>query len=145
MAAEMKIRRMSDVQLQEVVWLWKPYIPFGKITIIQGDGGDNYIVAASDGTETVVKNGGKLSLLDGKVGSVGAAGDSGAAGEKGVHCNKSHCGQWATSGKNGQPGSPGGTGDAGKIVNVPLKISCAIFTPFTSFYDLKQSRSISLQ
>ena len=33
MATEMKIRRMSDVQLQEVAWLWKPYIPFGKITI----------------------------------------------------------------------------------------------------------------
>lgn len=26
MATEMKIRRMSDVQLQEVAWLWKPYI-----------------------------------------------------------------------------------------------------------------------
>lgn len=24
MATEMKIRRMSDVQLQEVAWLWKP-------------------------------------------------------------------------------------------------------------------------
>lgn len=32
--------RMSDVQLQEVKWLWKPYIPFGKITIIQGDPGE---------------------------------------------------------------------------------------------------------
>ena len=40
MTTEMKIRRMSDVQLQEVVWLWKPYIPFGKITIIQGDPGE---------------------------------------------------------------------------------------------------------
>ena len=32
--------RMSDVQLQEVNWLWKPYIPFGKLTIIQGDPGE---------------------------------------------------------------------------------------------------------
>ena len=40
MATEMKIRRMSDVQLQEVAWLWKLYIPFGKITIIQGDPGE---------------------------------------------------------------------------------------------------------
>ena len=32
--------RMSDVQLQEVKWLWKPYIPFGKLTIIQGDPGE---------------------------------------------------------------------------------------------------------
>ena len=30
---------MRDVVPQEVHWLWKPYIPFGKITIIQGDGG----------------------------------------------------------------------------------------------------------
>lgn len=32
--------RMSDVQLQEVKWLWKPYIPFGKLVIIQGDPGE---------------------------------------------------------------------------------------------------------
>ena len=32
--------RLSDVQLQEVKWLWKPYIPFGKLTIIQGDPGE---------------------------------------------------------------------------------------------------------
>ena len=40
MATEMKIRRMSNVQLREVAWLWKPYIPFGKIAIIQGDPGE---------------------------------------------------------------------------------------------------------
>lgn len=28
---------MSDVDLAEVKWLWKPYILIGKITIIQGD------------------------------------------------------------------------------------------------------------
>ena len=32
--------RMSEVRLQEVKWLWKPYIPFGKLTIIQGDPGE---------------------------------------------------------------------------------------------------------
>lgn len=37
---KLEIVRMSDVQLQEVQWLWKPYIPFGKITIIQGDPGE---------------------------------------------------------------------------------------------------------
>ncbi len=37
MKQEMKIRRMSEVPLQEVEWLWKPYIPFGKITIIQAE------------------------------------------------------------------------------------------------------------
>lgn len=36
----LEILRLSDVPLQEVRWLWKPYIPFGKITIIQGDPGE---------------------------------------------------------------------------------------------------------
>ena len=38
--SETIIRRMSEVELQEVQWLWKPYIPFGKLVIIQGDPGD---------------------------------------------------------------------------------------------------------
>lgn len=37
---KLEIVRMSDVVLQEVQWLWRPYIPFGKITIIQGDPGE---------------------------------------------------------------------------------------------------------
>ena len=31
---------MSDVQSQEIEWLWYPFIPYGKLTIIQGDPGD---------------------------------------------------------------------------------------------------------
>lgn len=34
------IRYYSDVTARDVNWLWYPYIPFGKITIIQGDPGD---------------------------------------------------------------------------------------------------------
>ena len=30
---------MSEIELQEVKWLWKPYIPAGKITILEGDPG----------------------------------------------------------------------------------------------------------
>lgn len=37
---EPEILRMSEVQLQEVDWLWYPYIPFGKLTILQGDPGE---------------------------------------------------------------------------------------------------------
>lgn len=33
---ELKIIRMSDVEPQEVKWLWYPYIPAGKVTILQG-------------------------------------------------------------------------------------------------------------
>lgn len=35
-----EIIRMSDVELQNVEWLWNPYIPFGKVTIIQGNPGE---------------------------------------------------------------------------------------------------------
>ena len=30
----------SDVQATSVRWLWYPFIPYGKLTIIQGDPGD---------------------------------------------------------------------------------------------------------
>ena len=32
--------KMSDVEQTEVYWLWYPYIPFGKLTIIQGNPGE---------------------------------------------------------------------------------------------------------
>lgn len=35
-----KIIRMSEVDTQAVEWLWKPYIPFGKVTIVQGNPGE---------------------------------------------------------------------------------------------------------
>lgn len=37
MPKELKIIRMSDVEAQEVKWLWYPYIPAGKLTILQGN------------------------------------------------------------------------------------------------------------
>lgn len=37
---ELKMIQMSEVQSQEVKWLWYPFIPFGKLIIIQGDPGD---------------------------------------------------------------------------------------------------------
>ena len=37
---ELKIIRMSEVESQEVKWLWYPYIPFGKVTLLQGDPGN---------------------------------------------------------------------------------------------------------
>lgn len=38
--AELKIITMEDVPVTEVKWLWYPYIPYGKLTIIHGDPGD---------------------------------------------------------------------------------------------------------
>ena len=35
-----KIIRMSDVELTPVEWLWKPYLPFGKLSVLQGNPGE---------------------------------------------------------------------------------------------------------
>ena len=37
---ELKIIEMSEVESKEISWLWYPFIPYGKLTIIQGDPGD---------------------------------------------------------------------------------------------------------
>lgn len=44
----LKIINMSDVESKEISWLWYPFIPYGKLTIIQGDPGE--------GTTTLVLN-----------------------------------------------------------------------------------------
>ena len=38
--AELKIINMDEVSVEEVQWLWYPYIPYGKLTIIHGDPGE---------------------------------------------------------------------------------------------------------
>ena len=37
---KVEITRASDVQIRSVEWLWYPYIPYGKVTILQGDSGE---------------------------------------------------------------------------------------------------------
>jgi len=37
---ELKLIRMNEVEATAINWLWYPYIPYGKITVIQGDPGD---------------------------------------------------------------------------------------------------------
>lgn len=37
---ELKMIKMSEIDSQDVEWLWYPFIPYGKLTIIQGDPGD---------------------------------------------------------------------------------------------------------
>ena len=53
---ELKIIEMSEVESKEISWLWYPFIPYGKLTIIQGDPGDgkttlvlNIVAALSKG------------------------------------------------------------------------------------------------
>ena len=37
---ELKMIKMSEIQSQEIDWLWYPFIPYGKLTIVQGDPGE---------------------------------------------------------------------------------------------------------
>lgn len=41
---ELQMIKMSEIQSQEVAWLWYPFIPYGKLTIVQGDPGDGKTV-----------------------------------------------------------------------------------------------------
>ena len=40
MKNQLSLIHMSEIEAEEVQWLWYPYIPFGKVTIIQGDPGE---------------------------------------------------------------------------------------------------------
>lgn len=40
MKKELKLIKMSSVEVEEIQWIWYPYIPRGKVTIIQGDPGE---------------------------------------------------------------------------------------------------------
>lgn len=36
----LEIVKASEIEAKEVKWLWYPYIPLGKVTLLQGDSGD---------------------------------------------------------------------------------------------------------
>ena len=36
----LEVVKASKIEPKEVKWLWYPYIPFGKVTLLQGDPGD---------------------------------------------------------------------------------------------------------
>lgn len=44
--SNLKLINMLDVEVQTTEWLWFPYIPLGKLTILQGDGGDGKTTTA---------------------------------------------------------------------------------------------------
>lgn len=58
---------MADVEVQAVQWLWYPYIPLGKVTLLQGDGGNGKTTAALEIASSVSKG----ELLPGSIASVG--------------------------------------------------------------------------
>ena len=36
----LEVVKASEIEPKEVKWLWYPYIPFSKVTLLQGDPGD---------------------------------------------------------------------------------------------------------
>ena len=53
----------KDIQSRKVNWLWYPYIPFGKITIIQGDPGEGKTTFVLS-LLSILSNGDKLPCSD---------------------------------------------------------------------------------
>ena len=40
MKPELKLISMEEIPIEKVRWLWRPYIPLGKLTLVQGDPGE---------------------------------------------------------------------------------------------------------
>ena len=40
MQPDLKLINMETVEVEQIEWLFYPFIPFGKVTIIQGDPGE---------------------------------------------------------------------------------------------------------
>ena len=38
--SNLKLINMQDIEVEAINWLWYPFIPYGKVTIIQGDPGE---------------------------------------------------------------------------------------------------------
>lgn len=55
---ELKMIHLSEIESQQIKWLWYPFIPYGKLSIVQGDPGD--------GKSTLILNiAAKLSMGEG--------------------------------------------------------------------------------
>lgn len=61
--SELKIINMEEVKAKSVEWLWYPYIPYGKITIIQGDPGEGKTTVVLK-IASLLSNGEKLPCDD---------------------------------------------------------------------------------
>ena len=63
---ETKVLNMSEIDPEEVKWLWYPYIPFAKITLVQGDPGEgktSFILALS----SLLTNGKSMPFSENKL------------------------------------------------------------------------------
>ena len=60
---ELNLINMEDIESKTVEWLWYPYIPFGKITIVQGDPGEGKTTFALR-LAAILSRGDKLPCAD---------------------------------------------------------------------------------
>lgn len=38
--ARLELIKASEIEPKKIEWLWYPFIPYGKVTLLQGDPGD---------------------------------------------------------------------------------------------------------
>ncbi len=66
MAKPYQIKYYDKVRVKNVEWLWYPYIPYGKITIVQGDPGDGKSTFALN-LASIVSNGYEIPFTNTKI------------------------------------------------------------------------------
>ncbi len=66
MAKPYQVRYYKNVKCKNVEWLWYPYIPYGKITIVQGDPGDGKSTFALN-LASIVSNGECIPFTDQRI------------------------------------------------------------------------------
>jgi len=70
---EANLINLEEIEIEEPIWLWKPYIPLGKLTILQGDPGAGktflaaQIAAITSRGDAFPYNSGGDNLLRGKI------------------------------------------------------------------------------
>ena len=78
---ELKIIKLSEIKSKGVEWLWYPFIPLGKITIIQGDPGDGKTTLALNIAAALSRGNGfeKESFLNGSANVIYQTAEDGLA------------------------------------------------------------------
>ena len=72
MEPDLKLINMETVEVEQIEWLFYPFIPFGKVTIIQGDPGEGkttmvlQIIAKLTKGEEISSEAGKYSRSKGR-------------------------------------------------------------------------------